>query len=219
MHNMGKYKVAIVIPAYNEELTISQVVYSVKGHGCVIVINDASTDRTKKIAEDAGAIVINHKQNEGYDSALRSGFKKAFDIGVDAVITFDADGQHSSEMLKEYIKYLKNGKDLVLGIRPNPARISEWLFMVYTRIRFNWKDPLCGMKGYSMNLYKKQGFFDSYNSINTELAIFGLLHEFSYIQIPIPIIKRQDNPRFSSTIRSNFYIVLALIKTIKNRKG
>ena len=107
---MEEYKVAIVIPAYNEELTISQVVYSVKGHGCVIVINDASTDRTKKIAEDAGAIVINHKQNEGYDSALRSGFKKAFDIGVDAVITFDADGQHSSEMLKEYIKYLKNGK-------------------------------------------------------------------------------------------------------------
>jgi len=212
-----EYRVGIVIPAFNEELTIAQVVNSVKGVGYAIVVNDASTDRTRKIAEDAGAIVINHKDNKGYDGALNSGFKRAEELGCDVVITFDADGQHSSSMLKEYIKHLRNGKDLVLGVRPRPARVSEWLFTLYTHVCFNWKDPLCGMKGYSMNLYKKQGFLNSYNSINTELAFFGLLNKFPHVQVDIPIMKRQDSPRFYSTIRSNFYIVLALIRTIKKR--
>ena len=215
---MEEYRVGIVIPAFNEELTIAQVVNSVKGYGYAIVVNDASTDRTRKIAEGAGAIVINHKDNKGYDGALNSGFKRAEELDCDIVVTFDADGQHSASMLKEYIKHLRNGKDLVLGVRPRPARVSEWLFMLYTRVCLNWKDPLCGMKGYSMNLYKKQGFFNSYNSINTELAFFGLLNKFPYVQVDIPIIKRQDSPRFASTLRSNFYIILALIKAIRSAR-
>jgi len=64
-------------------------------------------------------------------------------------------------------------------------------------------------------LYRKQGYFDSYGSINTELAFFGLRHKCSYTQISILIAKRQDAPRFSSTIQSNLYIVLSLIKAIK----
>ena len=215
---MGRYKLAIIIPAFNEENTIFEVVQSVKNHGIAIVVNDASTDKTEEIAKRAGAVLVNHKENKGYDFALISGFKAAENLNCNGMVTFDADGQHSASLLIDYIKYLDNGYDLVLGARPNFARISEWLFMLYTRKKFGWKDPLCGMKGYSMNIYKKQGFFDSFGSINTQLVIFGLTHGFSFIQIPIPIMERLDKPRFSSTIVSNFRIILTLIKTIKNVK-
>jgi len=215
---MDKYKVAIVIPAFNEEATISAVVQSVKKYGTVIVINDASTDKTKQIAESVGAIVVNHSENQGYDGALNSGFIKADGLGCDAIITFDADGQHSAKLLKKYINELKNGVDLVLGIRPNPARIAEKLFMYYTRAKFKWQDPLCGMKGYSMELYRKCGHFDSRSSIGTELATYGLVNGFSYAQIYIEITKRKDQPRFSSIFKANFKIMKALFYLIGSKK-
>ena len=209
---MDKYQVAIVIPAFNEENTIFDVVHSVKEYGTAIVIDDASTDNTRQLARNAGAIVISHNRNKGYDEALNSGFVEADRRDFDAIITFDADGQHSYEAIGEYITHLKNGKDLVLGVRPSPARVAEWIFMLYTRVKFNWKDPLCGMKGYSMHLYRKQGYFDSYGSIGTELSVFALTNKYSYAQLNIDINKRKGSPRFYSKLTSNWHITRSLIK-------
>ncbi len=211
---MDKYKVAIVIPAFNEDATISDVVNSVKDYGVVIVVNDSSTDRTKEMAQNSGVIVINHNENKGYDGALDSGFVKADELNCNAVITFDADGQHEASSLKKYIDKLRNGTDLVLGVRSKPARISEKLFMYYTRYRFNWNDPLCGIKGYSMQLYRKRGYFNSTNSIGTELAVYGLMNFFSHVQINVSISERKDYPRFSSTIGANLKILRALFNLI-----
>ena len=214
---MDKYKIAIVIPAFNEEATIYNVVQSVKEYGVVIVVNDASTDRTKQMAKSAGAVVVSHKENKGYDGALNSGFLKAEELNCNAIITFDADGQHSAESIEKYINELRSGVDLVLGVRPKTARISEKLFMYYSRYRFNWSDPLCGMKGYSMKLYRKRGYFDSRNSIGTELAAYGLENNFSHAQIQIAIAQRQDQPRFSSIFMSNVKIMKALFDLMARR--
>lgn len=211
---MDKYKIAIVIPAFNEEATIYDVVQSVKEYGVVIVVNDASTDRTKQMAKNAGAVVVSHEENKGYDGALNSGFLKAEELNCKAIITFDADGQHSAESIEKYINELRGGVDMVLGIRPKSARISEKLFMYYSRYRFNWSDPLCGMKGYSMKLYQKRGYFDSKNSIGTELAVYGLENNFPYTQVQIAIAQRQDKPRFASIFKSNFKIMKALLELI-----
>jgi len=211
---MGEYKVAIIIPAFNEDATISRVVDSVKEYGCPIVVNDGSTDNTQAAATKSGAIVVNHISNQGYDKALNSGFIEADKRNFDAIITFDADGQHSPTLIKIYIDKLKKGVDLVLGVRPKPARFAEAVFMLYTRLRFNWKDPLCGMKGYSMVLYRNQGYFDSYNSIGTQLALFGLFNKYSFVQIDIPVYERYDRPRFSSALKSNISILNALIKSV-----
>jgi glycosyltransferase involved in cell wall biosynthesis len=212
VYKLARFKVAIVIPAYNEEDTIGDVSKSVKKYGDVIVVNDASCDSTRMMALQSGSIVINHARNKGYDEALNSGFIEANKRGYDAVITFDADGQHSYEAIGEYITHLKNGKDLVLGVRPSPARVAEWIFMLYTRVKFNWKDPLCGMKGYSMHLYRKQGYFDSYGSIGTELSVFALTNKYSYAQLNIDINKRKGSPRFYSKLTSNWHITRSLIK-------
>ncbi len=212
---MGRFKIAIVIPAYNEEDTIRDVVDSVLQYGSVIVVNDASSDSTESRAIQSGAIVVNHVINQGYDKALNSGFIEADKRDYDAIITFDADGQHNPIMMEEYIKYLKNGKELVLGVRPKSARIVERVFAVYTRAIINWKDPLCGMKGYSINLYRKLGYFDSYGSIGTELAMFGLVNNYSSVQLPVSIFSRRDKSRFYSAFISNWRIIKALFKLQK----
>ena len=110
---MDKYKIAIVIPAFNEETTIYDVVQSVEKYGLVIVVNDASIDRTKQMAEDAGAIVVSHKENQGYDGALNSGFLKAEMLNCKAVVTFDADGQHSAEFIEKLITMNKETTTLL----------------------------------------------------------------------------------------------------------
>jgi len=207
-----QFRVAIVIPAFNEDKTIGQVIKSISEYGTVIVVNDASTDNTINEAKKMGAIVINHLINKGYDEALNSGFKKASELDFNAIITFDADGQHSHELLPIYIDLLRQGVDLVLGVRPRKQRFSETLFALYTKLRLGWSDPLCGMKGYSMDLYTKLGYFDSMGSIGTELALFGIHNDFQFTEVEIPEIKRQDSPRFYSLCVANFKIIKSLIK-------
>jgi len=207
---MDKHQVAIVIPAFNEEVTISDVVQSVKEYGVVIVVNDASTDDTGKKACKAGAIVINHKNNKGYDGALNSGFFKANELGCEIIITFDADGQHSSDLIEKYIFLIKSGSDVVIGIRDKFQRISEYIFSKIAKAKWGIVDPLCGMKAYHINVYKKLGYFDSFNSIGTELSIFSAKSKMKIKQIPIVINKRSDKPRFGNKVSANLTILQSL---------
>ena len=73
---MERSEVAIIIPAYNEGHTIGKVVNKLKKFGNVLVIDDASTDQTFKIAKNNGAKVIKNKHNLGYDSSINVGFNE-----------------------------------------------------------------------------------------------------------------------------------------------
>ena len=112
-------KITIGIPAYNEEKNIGSVIVKLnKFYDSIIVCNDGSTDMTKEIAEKMGAIVINHPKNLGYGSAIRSLFLKAKEIETDVLITFDADGQHRVDDIKNVLEpILKNEADVVIGSR------------------------------------------------------------------------------------------------------
>ena len=91
-------KIVIGIPAYNEEKNIASVLIKLKKISQdIIVCNDGSNDLTGKIAKELGAIVIEHKKNLGYGSAIKSIFLKAHEINADILVTFDADGQHRIE--------------------------------------------------------------------------------------------------------------------------
>jgi glycosyltransferase involved in cell wall biosynthesis len=207
---MGKYKIAIIIPAFNEEVTIFHVVQSVRGYGEVIVVNDASTDETGKIAEKAGATLVNHKKNKGYDSALNSGFVKAGELNCDVVITFDADGQHNHRSIKEYIDLLEQGFKVVVGVRGKFQRVSEYIFSWISIWKWGVKDPLCGMKAYRIDVFNQLGYFDSYNSIGTELAIYAACENIKIAQPPIKIKDRQDKPRFGNILFANINILRSL---------
>jgi hypothetical protein len=84
----------ILVPAYNEAVTIAAVVEGARAHAPVIVIDDGSTDDTAARAEAAGAEVIRHGRRLGKGQALRTGMAAAAIRRATAVITLDGDGQH-----------------------------------------------------------------------------------------------------------------------------
>ena len=208
---MERSEVAIIIPAFNEADTIEAVVKGVLPYGLAIVVNDCSNDATAQLAKQAGSLVVNHEYNQGYDAALNSGFQKASELGALYAITFDADGQHCSELLRQYIEYLRQGYDLVLGVRPKSVRIGEKLFSIVTNLLYSVKDPLCGMKGYNLKLYEKHGIFDSFNSIGTELAINSIRDRCSFVQLAVPISVRKEKSRFGNHFAANLKIFMAMI--------
>ena len=211
---MESSRIAIIIPAYNEEKTIEEVVNSVKNYGVPIVIDDGSVDNTAKISKKMGAIVVIHKKNKGYDSALNSGFKIAKQNQFIIAITVDADLQHDFKIIPEFIKILNAEADIVTGIRNNTQRISEKIFKITSNFLWGLKDPLCGLKGYKMHVYDDFGFFDTYNSIGTELLIRSRLKEKKIIQIEINTKKRKDKPRFGNFLIANYKILRSLFLSL-----
>jgi glycosyltransferase involved in cell wall biosynthesis len=209
-------KTLIVLPAFNEAATISDVVTSLTPLGHVVVVDDCSNDGTAAIAETAGAHVVRHKSNKGYDGALNSGFAKAAEMKAEYVYTFDADGQHGVEALMAAIRLfeLDNKLDLVIGQRPETARLAEALFSVYTKFRFGIRDILCGLKGYRLSLYQKHGTFDTSQMIGTELTLASISRGANWTTFPVPVAPRQDAPRFGSTIRANMKIFKAMTSAI-----
>lgn len=211
---MVRPKVAVVIPAFNEEKTIRSVICEVIAYGVPIVVNDGSTDDTALIAVEAGAFVVSHNINRGYDAALESGFKEALRQQCKIIVTFDADGQHTASLLETFLASIDDGADVVIGIRNRSARISETFFSWVARRRWKINDPLCGMKAYRSEVYQLLGHFDSYGSIGTELCIFASKNQFQIREVLMQVKHRTDNPRIGSIWLANLKIFRAMLLAI-----
>ena len=112
-------KTVIGIPAYNEDKNIASILIKLKNISeHIIVCDDGSSDLTSEIAEKLGAIVVKHTKNLGYGAAIKTIFLKAQEINADALVTFDADGQHRIEDIDKILVPIKNNKaDIVIGSR------------------------------------------------------------------------------------------------------
>jgi len=114
-------QITVIIPAYNAESSVGEVVERVRRLNenlKVIVIDDGSSDATSEAARRSGATVISHEFNRGKGEALRTGFEYALRTGSMAVITLDADGQHSPEEIPRLIeRWLETGADIIIGTR------------------------------------------------------------------------------------------------------
>jgi glycosyltransferase involved in cell wall biosynthesis len=107
-----------LVPAYNEERFIGDVVRGALQYLPVVVIDDGSTDRTAQVAEEAGARVIRHTVNSGKGVALNTGFDYAISQNADAAITLDADGQHDPDEIPLFIDAFRQEKgDIIIGKR------------------------------------------------------------------------------------------------------
>jgi len=119
---IGDERVLVVIPAFNEELSVADVVAEVrrKSPFCdVLVVDDGSTDATSIRAAEAGALVATLPFNLGVGGAMRTGYRFAFQHGYDIAIQVDADGQHDPASIPALVAALGagDGADLVLGAR------------------------------------------------------------------------------------------------------
>ena len=134
----------VVIAAYNEASMIARVVSEVRRAGYeVVVVDDGSKDATAQNARTAGAIVVQHPFNLGQGAALQSGIKFALANGAEAIVTFDADGQHAAADISRLIAALaEEHADFVLGSRfldassniPPLRRLLLKAATVFTRI-------------------------------------------------------------------------------------
>jgi glycosyltransferase involved in cell wall biosynthesis len=215
---VDKYRVGIVIPALNESSTIANIVEEVGKYGIPIVVDDGSLDGTGKLAKKAGATVVQHQKNQGYDSALNSGFHKAAELGVQIIITVDADGQHNPSLVQQFIDAIDSGADVVVGIRNRRQRVAEHFFAWYSDFRFGVKDPLCGMKAYRTGVYKAQGYFDSFGSIGTELMIFAVKNGYQLKQIEFRVQDRNGEARFGQVLSGNYKIIRAMLCSFRLAK-
>lgn len=119
--NNQKFNISIIIPVYNEEKIIAETIKDLKKelkdlnlNYEIIVVNDASTDKTKNIIEKIDDIkAINHPYNKGYGAAVKTGARQAKSKWI---LTFDSDGQHKAEYIKTLIKS-SNGFDMIIGSR------------------------------------------------------------------------------------------------------
>ncbi len=119
---MSDPKICIIVPAYNEEASIAKVINSLHSHNAkliIAVINDASSDRTKSIAESTGlANVITLPCNLGIGGGVQTGFIFAARNNCDIAIQFDGDGQHVAEEIPKLTAPILSGDaDVVIGSR------------------------------------------------------------------------------------------------------
>jgi glycosyltransferase involved in cell wall biosynthesis len=206
---MERHRIGIVIPALNEASTIAAIVSGAAQHGLPIVVDDGSSDETGALAAAAGAMVFRSDTNVGYDEALNIGFSHAEKLGCEYVVTLDADGQHDPKILASFIHALDDGADVVVGTRDRRQRLTEYIFSWVALAKWGILDPLCGIKAYRMDTYREQGYFDSYCSCGTELAIYAAKNDKTIAQIAIVTSDRVDASRFGK-ISANKKILCAL---------
>jgi hypothetical protein len=114
-------KVLIVVPAFNEENNLPGLLGELRqvcGAYDVIVVDDASTDQTARVARSCGASVLCLPANLGIGGAVQLGFKYAVRNGYDAVVQVDGDGQHNPVFIENVLEPIKTGSaDCVVGSR------------------------------------------------------------------------------------------------------
>lgn len=165
-------KVCIIIPAFNEEPVIADVVKGVIKQfktapysTTVVVVNDSSDDDTSKVASEAGAVVIDHIMNSGAGGATATGLRYAEINGFDIGATMDADGQHMSKDVLRGVAILSQSKvDLLIGSRLIDSRgmsrvkvLGNWGLSFITRLLFGIKttDSQSGMRIFSRKALQK----------------------------------------------------------------
>lgn len=123
MENSGQNRIGVLIPAFNEEPSVAEVVKGARQFAeRVLVLDDGSTDRTGQAAAAAGAEVIRHPVNRGKGAALRTGLKALAERGCDPVIVLDGDGQHDPAEIPAFLSEVRqSGAEIVVGNRMSAA--------------------------------------------------------------------------------------------------
>lgn len=171
------------MPAYNESHVIAEVILGCKKHvDKVVVIDDGSSDNTAEIAHSAGAYVVRHNQNLGYGAALKSCFNTARELGADAMVLIDSDGQHNPEEITKLLAPLTQGFDLVIGSRfvngngknvPTYRKVGMKVLDFATHMAGGIKvtDSQSGFRAYGKKAIEKIRFFGDNMSAGSEILL------------------------------------------------
>ncbi len=219
-------KVLIIIPAYNEEENIVEVIRDIRDKAPVfdiVVIDDGSMDNTRKVAKSLGVTVLRLPFNLGIGAAVQTGYKYAYKNGYHVAIQFDGDGQHRADQIRGLIEpVLKDAADFVIGSRflktesykvgmPRRIGIKILSTVISGLIGQKITDPTSGFRvarGKVIEFFARQ-YPDDY----PEPESIVLLHKAGFRITEVPALMRERR-RGSSSItpfRAFYYMVKVLL--------
>lgn len=216
-------KTAVLIPCYNEELTIKKVILDFKKalpKADIYVYDNNSTDNSYEIAKDTGAIV-KREYRQGKGNVVRSMFR---DIDADCYILVDGDDTYPAEASKEIEELILSKKaDMVIGDRLSITYFEEnkrrfhnsgnklVRKLINTIFNSDISDIMTGMRGFSYEFVKSFPISSKEFEIETEMTIFALNHNFLIKELPIEYRDRMDGSESKLNTFSDGYKVISLL--------
>lgn len=228
---MNDKKIAVLIPCYNEELTVEKTVNDFKRvlpNADIFVYNNNSKDRTKELALMAGAIVKD-EYRQGKGAVVHSMFR---DIEADVYIMVDGDDTYPAEEVDGLITPILEGKaDMVIGDRLSSTYYTEnkrpfhnfGNSLVKGLINFLFKsdlnDIMTGYRSFSKKFVKCMPVMSDGFQIETEMTIFALTNNMQVVNVPITYRDRPEGSESKlNTFSDGFKVLLTLFNLFKDNR-
>lgn len=226
-------KIAVLIPCYNEALTVAKVVRDYKEalpDSDIYVYDNNSTDGTAALAEAAGAIV-RYEYRQGKGNVIRTMFR---DIDADCYLVVDGDGAHPASKAKEMCDLVLNGGvDMVIGDRLSTTYFNKnkrpfhntGNIVVRKCINLLWKrqekimDVMSGYRAFSPLFVKSFPVLSTGFEIETEMTIHALNNNFYVKCIPVSFENRPSGSLSKlNTFSDGFKVMLTIFNLFRNYK-
>lgn len=205
----------ILIPSFNEYKSLRYLLKKISFR--VLIINDASTDKTKKLSGRNNVEIITNSRNLGYEKSLIKGFKfiKKKYPKTKNVITFDADGEHYPSDLIKLIKFQRKvNADLVICNRKKLDRFLEKVLNNLFLIKVKIRDPLSGFKLYKFKSLKKNLGFIKTDQYLTEIINIYKIRNYKIENFPIRCKKLKNRYRRVGNFIPNYKIFKSILKNL-----
>jgi glycosyltransferase involved in cell wall biosynthesis len=211
----------IIVPAFNEELglprVLSELIRACPGAE-IVVVNDGSTDGTEGVARDFPVTVVSHHVNRGYGAALKTGIAHS---KQDAVVFFDADGQHDPDHIRPMLETLEQA-DLVIGERRAYTRKSplHWLGrrcltrFIHFLTRLDLRDINCGLRAARRDIIQRYVNLlpDGFSFSTTSTVVFAKFgHRLAFVPVEV---RRRIGTSSVRLLRDGYNTLLLVIRLI-----
>lgn len=221
--DMANKKVICIIPAFDEEATIGDVVAGAMRYcRSVLVVDDGSQDETAEVSRQAGASVIKHLIRLGTGGALSTGFRAALESDSEILLTMDGDGQHDPNeipMIMEPI--LKGNADVVVGSRflrpqgniPAIKRVGNRMLSFSTSLVAGTEitDSQSGFRAYRREVLEYAMHQSRDYRWASETLILATKGNFTILEVPITA-RYLPQRRRGADIRDGFKILYSMTK-------
>lgn len=213
-------KVLIIIPAYNEEENIENVVKNLENSYTqfdYVVLNDGSKDRTLEKCRENKFNVIDVPVNIGLAGVFQIGMKYALENDYDMALQFDADGQHQPEYIEQMVTYMEKKKaDIVIGARSQQelkaggmrgvgSRLISQLIRIVTGRRIS--DPTSGMRLFNRRMIKLLAK-ESNIPPEPDMLAYALKQGYSIEEVTVTMKEREFGQSYLSMTKAVKYMII-----------
>lgn len=190
----------VILPAYNEETVIQDVLREIRdaGYRNIIVVDDGSNDKTFEKAQSVeGVIALRHPINRGKGAATKTGVEAAKLLGAGIIVTMDSDGQHNPTDIAHLIEPIKKARcDVVLGTRLQNPKGMPWYKILANKIGnlVTWyfyglyvSDSQSGFRAYSRHASELIDTKTDRYEYDSEVIHEIYLYKLKYQEVPIEV--------------------------------